>query len=383
MLTPVPMTALINSLQSNEYGHVFVIAPNFEERSLGATELLENALDNVQNRDSVAIFQITLQSKRPTDILDRIKSVNRDLSCDTLAARAQFESRVIELPMGSESSVPMITRIRRLCENSGRRVKLYLDISALPRTVLFEIIEALLRDWDPSTGVRVARECFVVSIGFLYTPARSYAAGHDADVLGTIVGRYTRDPLHALVDNHRDRVDISLSLAGTAHEVAQTVGTLPASGGPSDGLVLRPFMYFSRSNYKLSHDKFGDHLWAIRQLKNRFEPLAYTFSIPHMASLLAEHASTAARDHLVRLRNNPADRSFFIIGGFGPKPIGLCAYLAKKRYDSIVAAQGLSDQSDVLVMQGSQYTSIYSVGAEDTQVYEIDVSYLLSPTAEG
>lgn len=378
MIRSMPTTRLISSLKDREYGHVFVIAPNFEERSMGSAELIESVLNEAINPDAVAIFQITLQSKRPLDLLDQIKSKNRDRSQELLGRLSKFEHRIIEYPMGSEASVPMIKRIRSLCADTGRRVKLFLDISALPRTVLFEVIEALIRDWKPNSGVRVARDCVVQSIAFMYTPAREYAPGHDSDLLGPVVGRYTRDPLHALVDNRRDRVDLSLSLAGTAHEVAFTVGTLPSSGGPADGFVVKPFMYFGRQNFRHSYEKFGQHLWSIRQMKGRFEPLAYTFSIGHMASLLEEHAVSAAAHHLARLRSNGNDRSFFIVGGFGPKPIGLCAFLAKKRYDSIVGSHGLFDQSDVLVMQGSQYTSMYSIGAEATEIYEIDVDCLLA-----
>lgn len=378
MIKPLSEVELKESISDESVSHVFVIAPNYEERSVGASELLDRLLIDNQMHANVGVFQITLQSPRSMDVLDRIKAVNRNYSKDLLGNRVNFVSERVRKPMPEQTSIPLMTKIRKLCEATGRHVRLYLDVSAIPRTVLLKILDTFLGDWKFPDGVMVGRHSVIESIAFIYTPALSYPRTHDADVLGAVRGRYTQSPLHEMVSSDKGRVDVSLCLSGTPHEVAQTLATLPITGGPSDGVILRPLVYITQNNFDLSYKKFGSNLWAIRELRDRSVSLAYTFGISHVAETLDSHAQQAAMAHIDRLNRDPDDKSLFLIGGFGPKPVGLCAYLAKKRYDAILSQRGIMDQSDVLVMDGSQYTSIYSVGKGIAQMYVIDVERVLA-----
>ncbi|MEU2030768.1 hypothetical protein [Nocardia amamiensis] len=374
IITSASEAELAESFARPDIGHVFVIAPNYEERSLGATELLDRCLPK-SSEQRVGVFQITLQSTRPRDVLDRIKSSNRRYSEQQLRSRTNFMAEPATIPMGQASFVPMMAKIRRLCRDSGDQVRLYIDISALPRTILLGMLDDLLGAWSPTIGgVAVGRTSRITSIFFIYTPARRYPPKHSDDTLGVIRGRYSHAPLHELLSEQVSRVELCLFLAGNSHDAAQTLGALPQRGGPADGVGLHAFMYFSPDNALLSYSKFGDNLWSIRELRARSVQLTYTFGITHTADLLGRYAQNAAHDHLQRDDEN----AWFLIGGFGPKPVGLCSYLAKKRYDSIVGKSGILNQSDVLVVDGSQYTSLYSIDSGPARVYHIDVETVLS-----
>ena len=66
----------------------------------------------------------------------------------------------------------------------------------------------------------------------------------------------------------------------------------------------------------------------------------------------------------------------FLIGGFGPKPIGLASLLARMRYDRAISNQGYHSTSDVLQVTGWQYTTRYSHGVGPMKAFEVDVEEL-------
>jgi hypothetical protein len=68
-----------------------------------------------------------------------------------------------------------------------------------------------------------------------------------------------------------------------------------------------------------------------------------------------------------------------LLGGFGPKPIGLAALPARMRYQRLMESGGYSATSDVLQVRGWQYTTRYSHGVGPLKAFEIHLDELYAP----
>lgn len=349
----------INSKENN----VFIISPNFEERSIGGFEDLLK--DNVLN-DTSGVFVITLQAPKPKEILDEIKLAN------TLRVLEKLESYKIK-SISVEITYPVIHyldffhEIIKFSKSLASEINLYVDISSLPRNIIFRFFDHLFK--NRFDGKIVVDGLTIKSLNFLYTPSESYPQTVNIDLLGSIIGMYTEAPFHKLIREY-NTVDLFLFLSGNSHDAAQTY-SLTSENNVASNIVRHIFIYLDENNLLYSYKKIAENIGVMNRSRERGDSKNYLFSYEHIGNTLYDKIQELVRRHRPQ-------KSMVVLGAFGPKPVSLCSYLAKVRYEYLMSNSKKSSIADVLTDDSAQYTSIYSHGRKQSQIYNIQFELIFS-----
>lgn len=364
MIREINDLALSELLSDERFSNVFIVAPNFEERSIGAIEKIVSLSRGT--RSNISVLLTTLQAVKPREILDEIKENN--------ARRAKKMLEEAGIPTVVESLIYPDTPdpdayFRRLIESMVRKtemIRLFIDISSLPRRIIFRFIDFILdRDVNGARPkIRVDR-LDIDSINFMYTPAESYPSGTDADLLGSIRGLYSGKSLHRLVES-ASVSDVGVLLAGNSHDAAQCYDDL-TEVGITARINSHAFVYLNQENLLLSYRKLALNIGVVNRIFSRRGDLIYFFSIEQLGRLFLK----LVRESI--LKHKQFRSSVFLTAPFGPKPVSMISYFVKKKYDRSLDRIEGKRTSDILVISGGQYTSIYSYGRRATKTYSISL----------
>lgn len=351
---------------------LFVVAPNFEDRSVYSAEWMS---PHVADSSRFAVQVLWLQTPGVDDIFDQIKADNRD-AVSTIFRRLKEKNRLevtrIDLPAAGVNTP--LARCRSLADGLGGGVTLVLDISSLPRTLVRHLLDGFIRERSEASGLqRYAR------IICLYTSAGDYPVGADSDMIGGVIGYFTKKNIHSLISD-AGVLDAAVSLAGTGHDSAQTLDALWEHGLPArtsiSGLVL-----LNRENFVYSYKRLAHTAWVLNRARQYDTEVIYSFEIADVVRHVFERTDLAVRSHREYLLSGGEGMPTFLIGGFGPKPIGLAALLAGMRYRRLMESLNLVATVDVLQVRGWQYTTRYSHGSGSLKAFEIALEKLYEPLA--
>jgi hypothetical protein len=343
--------------------NVYLFSPNFEERSLGGFEdLLKNKIFNKLS----GVFVITLQAIKPKEILDEIKSANTQRIVKELITK-EINHSSVEIKYPVYDYVRFFHEIIEFCKNVSNEINLYIDISSLPRNIIFRFFDYLFQNID---GEKIVVDKLTIkSLNFLYTPAASYPETINLDLLGSIIGMYTEQPFHQLIREY-DTADLFLFLSGNAHDAAQTY-SLTTENKITSNINRHILIYLDENNLLFSYKKMAENIGVMNRSNIGADNKYYLFSYEHIGHVLFDKIQ-----ELFKGRN--AIRSLVVLGAFGPKPISLCSYLAKVRYEFLMDKHEKSFKADVLTNDSAQYTSIYSHGKKSSQIYNIQFELIFS-----
>lgn len=369
ILREIDLDLLAEEVSNGAAPIVFVTAPNFEDRSVSFASWMRERL--ATSSENVAVQVLWLQSPGIDDILDRIKADNRDTVADQFKhLGARLAMTRVDLPASDVDVV--LNKNRELANMIGGRATLALDFSSLPRTVVRHLLDGVVREQltDPNSS-RYSR------IVFLYAAAADYPSGADSDIIGGIVGYFTRRSMHDLIST-AGVLEALVSLAGTSHDSAQALDALWDHGLPARTTVSS-LAFLNRENFIYSYQRLARATWALKRARETDTELIYAFELGDVIRHVFERTDRALRRHLEYREAGGEGMPTYLIGGFGPKPLGLAALLAIMRYQRIMESSGHAATSDVLQVRGWQYTTRYSQGVGSLKAFEIQLDELYAP----
>lgn len=348
---------------------VFLSAPNFEDRSVRSAAWMLDVLGG--RREGVAVQVLWLQTPGVDDVFDRIKADNRDAVARQFSIfGSKFVTTRVDLPAMDANLV--LNRNRDLVNKLGGRASLLLDISSLPRTVVRHLLDGIVREQlGEPTPSRYSR------IICLYTAAGDYPLGADSDVIGGIAGYFTKRNIHDLIST-AGILDAVVSLAGTSHDSAQTLDAL-WEHGLSARTTVSSLAFINRENFIYSYQRLAHAAWVLNRGRETGTDLLYAFELEDVVRQIFERTELALVRHGEYRAAGGEGMPTYLLGGFGPKPIGLAALLATMRYQRLMESGGHSATSDVLQVRGWQYTTRYSHGVGPLKAFEIHLDELYAP----
>lgn len=350
---------------------VFLAAPNFEDRSVAAAKWFRQGIAG--RTEGIGVHVVWLQTPGVDDIFDRIKADNRD---HVVASFGVPETQFVDttrLDLPSTDTRIVIDKTRDLARRLNGNATLIVDISSLPRTIVRHLLDGIVTD-QTAAALQGATTPLFSRVVCLYTAAGDYPVGADADMIGGIEGYYTKRGLHDLIRS-AGVLEAFVSMAGTAHDAAQTFDAL-WSHGTSAKTSVSASIFLNRENFVYSYQRLGHETWALTTAKRNATELFYTFETRDVIRHIFRIADQAVNRHLKYRQQDGVGIPTFLLGGYGPKPIGLAALLARMRYERAMTEHGYPSTSDVLQVTGFQYTTRYSHGVGPMKAFEVDVNEL-------
>lgn len=336
--------------------NIFMVCPNFEERSIGFLESIENF-----DSSNLYFFITKLKGANQQELLDEIKDENTNLVIDYLTQRnIKFESHKFQYPLNDLKQY--ISEIVAFIKSKTKECNLYIDISSMPRNLIFRFLDHLFTHIE--TDYIKLEELIIKSIFICYTPAVEYPSTGNIDQIGGIKGIYKGKPFHRLIRAY-EKVDLLMFVAGNTHDSSQTYSQ-SYEDGVNSSINRHLLVFLNRDNLIHSYKKIGENIKLLNMAMNTNDKITYFYSIEHISLILYDEVNDICR------HNKNHKSSFLGVGAFGTKTICLCSYLAKKRFD-LLNSNNTNYQSDILTNDIGQYVSIYSIGKRNSEFYKIDL----------
>jgi hypothetical protein len=329
---------------------LFIFFPNFEERSVRGAQLITQH-PKIKKRSSAMVFWF--QRSRPPEVLDTVKSENKERVIKL--CRPQWtDVSGQELAYPDASYKFFQSAVRSKLASMAPVADIVVDISATPRNMLFQLFEFLF----PSNRWPVKVEGTTLrSVYFLYSWAQDYPSSLAPESLGDFKGYNSHKPLSEILREGKN-VQLVVCGAGTGHDALQAL-TVVEHAIPNAKLESDVFMLLNRNNVIRSYEQMARHQALLIHLHGRGSSFRVAFSIEHLASEFMNIAANAARKH-------KKGRGLLVLGPFGPKPLGLCAYFAAREYK-----RQSTNFAEILHLSGDQYLTLYSLGVGETELYEM------------
>lgn len=352
----------IHDINKDE-NNVFVFSPNFEERSIGGfIDLLDEEIFTNQS----GVISITLQARKPKEILDEIKTENSDF-INKILAEKKIKNKRLEIKYPILEYKNFTFEIIDFCKSVSNNINLFLDITSMPRNIIFRFFDIL---FNSIKGDKIVLEKLTInSLNFIYTPAKSYPNNVNIELLGKIIGIYSERSFHRLLIEY-GMVELIIFLSGNSHDAAQTY-SLTNENKIASNIDKHIMIYLNEDNLRFSYNKIAENIGVISQSLLSNDKMDYIFNYEHMAISLYN------KIQLIYERHKQMD-SLLAIGAFGPKPVSLCSYLAKVRYEHVMKKSSFIYKGEVLTTDFSQYTSIYSHGREKSTIFNIDIKTIFA-----
>ena len=234
--------------------------------------------------------------------------------------------------------------------------ELIVDYSAFPRNLLSALVEEVDASGDLGSKFPQVR-----SVALLYAWASNYPKAAGPELLGEIVGHFSRLPLHSLLEG-RNHAEVVIFAAGTTHDAFSLIEAARDNVmGNQIGIHLINFMH--TENLLESRLKLRNHYTMLRDAPLRGVQVRYVFTVRHALAYMRNVAAVCGQ------ATEEGARSLLAIGAFGPKPISVAAQFVVQEYRRKYS-EFRDVRADVLNSRGSQYLSPYSLGAGSIAVFE-------------
>ncbi len=365
MLREIDLTCCQSEISSGaNVRHVALTAPNFEERSTGAVRYL---VEKFCSSADIRVYVATLQAAKPKEILDAVKDANLHFCLDLLRSKSiKFENKNILYPKIDYRA--FFDGLMQYAVSDHEDVVLYLDLSSIPRLLIYKLLDYLLGDHflarnEKAPGV-------VKKVRFFYSEPKAYPKTLNIEILGDVYCMYKDMPLHDEIQKYKV-VDSIVFYNGNAHDVSQVLSISGLDVKHSD-VKVHSFAYLNSEEFGFSYRKLWENIGSIGDIINSRGDIDILFDVEDICESLMEKI-----DYICERHQMVSAPTAIFFGCFGPKILGLCSYLARYRYDHKMKGFSGSRYSDLLTPKRSQYTSLYSHGLARTRLYELDVDALL------
>ena len=336
---------------------VVLVAPNFELRSLRLCELILEEIA-VARKDGVPVREIrwlivTLQGRHAHNSLDSVKAsyAYRCLDWLSVLARQDVRHEVWEYPVTSARLETLFLSLL----GDWRPVTLLADFSALPRNVLFKLLQTLDRHGSRTAGLAAVQQVFLA-----YSWARSYPDSGSLEAVGNVTGHFSEVSLSDFLRNC-EYANIVLVTSGSVHDSFSVINSVAEVRNGRD-LTRQVVTFMNSRNFSESWKQLRNHYTILDRSAAEGWIQSYAFSI-RQALALFERAANAA------IKRGVGMDSRLALCTFGPKPLAVGAQLIVEdvRRQALI---GRRVSADLFNSHGSQYLSTYSIGAGAVSVFE-------------
>ena len=292
--------------------------------------------------------------------MDVIKARNCNHVYDSLYGLSSTSGDTVDhLQIGHRSTVGQIrNKLPRLIESDLSDTVLIIDISSIPRSLLWSLLSILSGSRTMARGMSQPLKTLLV-----YSWAEEYPDLMNIEKVGRILGSTANEPIPELVHNF-DSVAGVVCAAGNTQDAFRTVFGLADIEGKD---VSIDAIHFIRSrgfavsyDHLVRHQRLLDFKPAVHKVRNK-----YAFDADHVLNYFRE----AAVSSFAKLREGR--RHKLIIAPYGPKVFATMAQFVATEYkesirddpDLRLVTGSLDDAVEVLGTKRTQYLSVYSMGS--------------------
>jgi hypothetical protein len=335
-----------------------IVAPNFEVRSKASCErLIKDFRAAGIASTRLHWFLLTLQGSHAPEILDAVKSVHTREVISRLRKAGYQETQIthatIPYPIMPDRFTSLVARLFRRFEDS---MVLVVDYSALPRNLLSILLSQIRESGRPEAAFPK-----VQTVWLTYTWATNYPDSSGPEFVGSIVGQYSGLPLRELLQG-KTHADIILVTGGSGHDAFEVLDVM-REARLGNQIKIQLLNFISDENFHESHRKLRHHYGLVQEAKLIGADIRYVFSIRHALHFMRQTALSCAS------RRNSGSATLFAISPFGPKPLAVAANFVREEYLALLEERSFVE-ADVLNSSGTQYLSLYSLGAGASTAFQ-------------
>lgn len=341
---------------------LFLIFPNFEERSVASARLLSSSSNKMLKTSSVMVYW--LQGDHPAEMLDHVKEENVHRVRRLLEHKVAF-FRETQLSYPQWSRRKFEDAVKAHIATMVGELEIIMDISCVPRSLLSQLLEVLFplyRKWPfKIAGVSIK------GMRFYYTWAADYPRSVGPELLGDLTGYRGDRSLLQFVEG-KDSVRMVLTCAGTGHDALQA-SSVAAHLSRASTVKMNAFMFMNHRAVARSYEHMTRNQGLIGALSRRGESFRTFFSVDQFSDILENIVNELRYEH----RDGNCS---LVLGPFGPKIFGVCALLAARNYLRQSIKYRYANSVDIFDLNGHQYLTTYSIGAGITDCYVVRPSEL-------
>lgn len=360
MLEQLQKQEFVDSILSAGRNLLFLVSPNFEDRSTRTTDWLAPELAKYPDRHSKIFFNVvSLQGAHPPEMLDVIKSENVSQVLTTLVKHSiPHKHQVLTHPIPDPRS--FYSDVEGHLREMGQPIDLIIDISCFPRRILFHLLNFLF-SISPTSGLGAPK---LENIYFLYTWADRYPTGLAPEFVGEIKSYLSGKSFREMLLN-TDEAHVCIFTSGTSYDA--NLAYEQTLSGVNANISRTIFVLMQKTNVLQSLKHVYAHHFLITEARStKKDGIEFVFSPVDAAFRLQKTVEGLVDRHVTQ------QRSLFAVAPFGPKPLGLVAYLAVAHYQTLLAMKNSHEpKGDIIYMSGAQYMSVYSIGWRETSIYKI------------
>lgn len=338
-----------------------VVAPNFEQRSIGVIEwLLSNRAQLMEEGATLRPLNwlvLTFQGRNSPGFLDGVKGNHARKAMEMLVAEGFNETaRHRSLPYPIDEDL-LVSEIRAQLGGLGEAHEVLIDFSAIPRNVLFRLMRAL------SQGRLEPHIARGAELTLAYCWAKGYPEVGNLELIGEIRGQFERRALSEFVSDS-DYCELVVLAAGSVHDAYSALASVEQLSRSAQVAVT--VIYLVRDeNLRESWRQLRNHHGLLHDTTTGWE-IDFAFNITHVLDIMQQRMERAARE----ARQGRTVRVAAAV--FGPKPAAVGTQMLVESFRGMGEAEHLSFSLDIFNSMGSQYLSVYSLGVGDLSVYALD-----------
>lgn len=333
-----------------------IVSPNYEDRSLALVKSITKIRKNQCHRQ-ISFMPICLKNYYFSDmLLDNYKKSNYEKLMKLLHLKSDLYPH-LQYPEGNNYNLLkqlLIDKISTLCNENG--VDILIDISGLPRAIIF-LFCCIINNIIPKYGIR--------NLSIAYTKPLKYSAVNYMQDIGILYGLFSGQTLHQL--NFGD-IHTIIFPSRTGQEAKLLLDDISQINCEQSHVIFFPI---DGKNYLSSMDLMMANQRLFDQYKHRYYCSSFDALVDLHAYLYDEQQSLLALKGTTK-RKKSKRKSMYLIAPFNSK-----IYLPTAFFELEAMRQECADVIDIEICytRSFQYTSQYSIGVGDTEIFNLNCDY--------
>lgn len=333
-----------------------IVSPNYEDRSLALVKSITK-IKKANCHRQIYFMPICLKNHYFSDmLLDNYKKRNYEELIKLLHLKSDLEPH-LQYPEGNNYNLlkKLLTdKISALCNENG--IDVLIDISGLPRAIIFLfccIIYNLIQNYK------------IKNLSISYTKPLKYSAVKYIQDIGILYGLFSGQPLHK---NNFCDIHTIIFPSRTGQEAKLLLDDISQINCEQSHVIFFPIdgkNYLSSMDIMMANQKLFDQ-YRHRYYCSDFDALVdlHAYLYDEQQSLLALKDTTKFKKHKTK--------SMYLVAPFNSK-----IYLPAAFFELEAMRQECGDLIDIEICysRSFQYTSQYSIGVGDTEIFNLNCNY--------
>jgi hypothetical protein len=337
------ISEVIDSLSQKLGDLICVASPNYEYRSWAGMARFLDAAGTRGFNVTTAVLRLEASSGR-VEPLETLKDEHLDALSDRLRALRFRRAHVfnVSYPDGFSSELVQ-DYVQSVMAGVSSVPSMVVDISGLPRRVIFVLLNVL---------ARYVRQQRIDRIFLLYGWAQRYPNPRYPGDVGELRTTASQRPVNEVIAD-ASRLHAALLLGRQGYQGQQFAASL------SQPRSLDVYLFMNR--YELMHS-----LEVVRA--NAPIVNSGSVNLHYHLTVEAGHAKLMAWAETVAVEA----RAAYLIAPFGPKPLAVSAHLAVQSMSERMGSAENDVRVDTVLLSSHHYGTTYSIGLRHVSVFELD-----------